>query len=138
AGGGKDIGCGVTKPPPPPPPPPAPFQPKYDCNGSGLCGGPLLQKKHCDYAVNRLRRNRGDPFWYGTYNNQLTGNCWAKSDGLGCGVFIEGKDCQLIGDDLWEWFQKIRSAGCDKCGKVEYKSGCFVNINYVSNCNNHD
>jgi hypothetical protein len=68
---------------------------------------------------------------------RLTGNCWAKSDGIGCGVFIEGSGCELIGDDIWEYYQKIRSS-CKKCGKVEYKAGCFVKIDYVTGCNNHD
>ncbi|KAI8656100.1 Peptidase-S8 domain-containing protein [Fusarium keratoplasticum] len=151
--GGPKVICEKTAPPPPPP---KPFEPKYDCQGSGLCGGPLLQVKHCDYAVNRLRRNRADPTWYGTQQAQdisvrhpettliilnregrLTGNCWAKSDGIGCGVFIEGSGCELIGDDIWEYYQKIRSS-CKKCGKVEYKAGCFVKIDYVAGCNNHD
>ncbi|KAM6509344.1 hypothetical protein FSOLCH5_012345 [Fusarium solani] len=132
--GGPKVTCEKTAPPPPPP---KPFEPKYDCQGSGLCGGPLLQVKHCDYAVNRLRRNRADPTWYGTQERRLTGNCWAKSDGIGCGVFIEGSGCELIGDDIWEYYQKIRSS-CKKCGKVEYKAGCFVKIDYVTGCNNHD
>ncbi|EEU42151.1 uncharacterized protein NECHADRAFT_86113 [Fusarium vanettenii 77-13-4] len=121
----------------PPPPPPKPFEPKYDCQGSGLCGGPLLQVKHCDYAVNRLRRNQADPTWYGTQEGRLTRNCWAKSDGIGSGVFLEGSGCELIGDDIWEHYQKIRSLW-KKCGKVEYKAGCFVKIDYVTGCNNHD
>ncbi|KAJ4249972.1 hypothetical protein NW757_007401 [Fusarium falciforme] len=132
--GGPKVICEKTAPPPPPP---KPFEPKYDCQGSGLCGGPLLQVKHCDYAVNRLRRNRADPTWYGTQEGRLTGNCWAKADGIGCGVFIEGNGCELIGDDVWEYYQKIRSS-CKKCGKVEYKAGCFAKIDYVTGRNNND
>ncbi|KAM6515729.1 hypothetical protein FALCPG4_013942 [Fusarium falciforme] len=133
--GGPKVICEKTAPPPPPPP--KPFEPKYDCQGSGLCGGPLLQVKHCDYAVNRLRRNRADPTWYGTQEGRLTGNCWAKADGIGCGVFMEGSGCELIGDDVWEYYQKIRSS-CKKCGKVEYKAGCFAKIDYVTGRNNND
>ncbi|KAJ4325218.1 hypothetical protein N0V84_003600 [Fusarium piperis] len=64
-------------------------------------------------------------------------NCWARADGLGCGVFIEGSGCEMNGDDIWEYYQKIRCS-CKKCGNVEYKVGCFVKFDYVMGCNNHD
>jgi hypothetical protein len=39
---------------------------------------------------------------------------------------------------MWDWYQKIRKDGsCKKCGKVEYKDGCTLKIDYVTGCNNH-
>ncbi|KAF5635566.1 integrin alpha n-terminal [Fusarium sp. NRRL 25303] len=132
--------------PPKPPPPPTrptliplpPFEPKYDCKGSKLCSGPLLRLKDCDHAVNYLRRETDPPFEYSTEKDHLNGNCWGKSDGIGCGVFLEGEGCKMKGYDMWDWYQKIRKNGsCKKCGKVEYKDGCTLKIDYVTGCNNH-
>ncbi|KAF4501902.1 Lipase 1 [Fusarium agapanthi] len=129
--------------PPKPPPPPTrptliplpPFEPKYDSKGCKLCSGPLLRLKDCDHAVNYLRRGTDPPFEKG----HLNGNCWGKSDGIGCGVFPEGEGCKMKGYDMWDWYQKIRKDGerCTKCGKVEYKEGCTLKIDYVTGCNNH-
>ncbi|KAF5981501.1 hypothetical protein FBULB1_4743 [Fusarium bulbicola] len=71
--------------------------------------------------------------------DHLNGNCWGKSDGFGCGIFLEGEGCKIKGYDMWDWYQKIRKDGekCKKCGKVEYKDGCTLKIDYVTGCNNH-
>ncbi|UPL01741.1 hypothetical protein LCI18_012675 [Fusarium solani-melongenae] len=47
---------------------------------------------------------------YGTREGRLTGNCWAKADGIGCDVFMESSGCEWIGDSIW---QKIWSS-CKK------------------------
>ncbi|KAL5610312.1 hypothetical protein FOVSG1_004993 [Fusarium oxysporum f. sp. vasinfectum] len=148
----ENTSCKTAKPsptpsaPPKPPPPPTrptliplpPFEPKYDCKGSKLCSGPLLRLKDCDHAVNYLRRETDPPFEYSTEKDHLNGNCWGKSDGIGCGVFLEGEGCEMRGYDMWDWYQKIRKDGsCKKCGKVEYKDGCTLKIDYVTGCNNH-
>ncbi|KAL9572343.1 hypothetical protein ACKAV7_003544 [Fusarium commune] len=148
----ENTSCKTVKPsptpsaPPKPPPPPTrptliplpPFEPKYDCKGSKLCSGPLLKLKDCDHAVNYLRRETNPPFEYSTEKDHLNGNCWGKSDGIGCGVFLEGEGCKMKGYEMWDWYQKIRKDGsCKKCGKVEYKEGCTLKIDYVTGCNNH-
>ncbi|KAF5586149.1 fibronectin type III domain protein [Fusarium subglutinans] len=71
--------------------------------------------------------------------DQPDGNCWGKSDGIGCSVFLEGEGCKMKGHDMWDWYQKIRKDGekSKKCGEVGYEDGCTLKIDFVTGCNNH-
>ncbi|KAJ5475502.1 hypothetical protein N7539_007789 [Penicillium diatomitis] len=108
---------------------------EYDCKGSSMCSTPDFLK-WCDHAVNYLQRN--DQKYYGTYDSQLTGNCWGDQT-RGCGVFIQGNNCSISGNDLWNDYQNIRNVGgCKKCGSFHRPDGCLVTINYVYTCDNHE
>jgi hypothetical protein len=126
----------------------------YDCKGSTLCTTPGLLA-WCDTAVNNLGRN--DSLSYNTKlvhysplrfafdkhslissscsgNASQTGNCWG--DGTrSCGVFIQGTDCSISGNDIWFDYQNIRKiGGCKECGSYHREDGCLVTINYVYKC----
>ncbi|RAL02336.1 uncharacterized protein BO80DRAFT_472333 [Aspergillus ibericus CBS 121593] len=113
----------------------------YDCKGSSMCTTPALLK-WCDHAVNTLYRD-DDPFYHSSevidgdvYSSQ-SGNCWGDQT-RGCGVFIQGQNCSISGNDLWNDYQNIRNiGGCKKCGSFHRDDGCLVTINYVYNCDNH-
>jgi len=67
----------------------------------------------------------------------LTGNCWGDQT-RGCGVFIQGSNCSISGNDMWNDYQRIRTiGGCKKCGSFHREDGCLVTINYVYQCDNH-
>lgn len=79
---------------------------------------------------------------------QLTGNCWANAEGYGCGVFVQGTNktltgdqpCEFSGNQIWWDYQDIRDSNkgnCDKCGSKVYSNGCEITINYVSGCDNN-
>ncbi|KAI1083428.1 glycosyl hydrolase family 71-domain-containing protein [Whalleya microplaca] len=111
----------------------------YDRDGSGLCKS--MKVKYCDHAVNYLQRN--DDQTYGTSDNKLDGNCWANSSGQGCKVFVAGskdggKECTMSGNEMWQWYQKLRDNGADKCGSVHFGNGCRMTVNYVSSCDNRE
>ncbi|PYI01181.1 hypothetical protein BO78DRAFT_436345 [Aspergillus sclerotiicarbonarius CBS 121057] len=113
----------------------------YDCKGSSMCTTPDLLK-WCDHAVNTLYRD-DDPFYHSTevidgdvYSSQ-SGNCWGDQT-RGCGVFIQGDNCSISGNDLWNDYQNIRNVGgCKKCGSFHREDGCLVTVNYVYDCSNH-
>ncbi|EPS26948.1 hypothetical protein PDE_01888 [Penicillium oxalicum 114-2] len=106
----------------------------YDCKGSSMCSTPDFLK-WCDHAVNYLQRD--DYKRYATDGLSLTGNCWGDNV-RGCAVFIQGANCSISGNDLWNDYQNIRNVGgCKKCGSFHRGDGCLITINYVSDCDNH-
>ncbi|KAF2223372.1 Spherulation-specific family 4-domain-containing protein [Elsinoe ampelina] len=106
--------------------------PDYDCKGSTLCWTPNLLK-WCDLAVNNLSRT--DALSYATFGGQKTGNCWGDGASSGCGVFIQGSNCQISGNDIWHDYQNIRDlGGCKRCGSYYREDGCRVAIDFVSTC----
>ncbi|CAG8882975.1 unnamed protein product [Penicillium egyptiacum] len=106
----------------------------YDCEGSIMCSTPDLLK-WCDHAVNVLHRT--DYLDYSTTGSSLDGNCWGDQT-RGCKVFIQGDNCSISGNDMWNDYQNIRKiGGCKKCGTYHIGQGCLVTIDYVYGCNNH-
>jgi hypothetical protein len=63
-----------------------------------------------------------------------SGGCWG--DGArGCGVFVQGTNCAMSGNDMWNTYQDLRKlGGCSKCGSFHREDGCLLTVNYVSNC----
>ncbi|RAK90770.1 hypothetical protein BO79DRAFT_215772 [Aspergillus costaricaensis CBS 115574] len=81
----------------------------YDCKGSSMCSTPDLLK-WCDHAVNTLYRD-DDPTYHSADDlNSLSGNCWGDQN-RGCGVFIQGQNCSISGNDMWNDYQNIRKIG---------------------------
>ncbi|RAH78951.1 hypothetical protein BO86DRAFT_402295 [Aspergillus japonicus CBS 114.51] len=113
----------------------------YDCEGSSMCTTPDLLK-WCDHAVSYLFRD-DDLNYHSTeviedslYSTQ-SGDCWGDLT-QGCGVFIQGQNCSISGNDMWNDYQNIRTiGGCKKCGSYQRKDGCRVTIDYVYQCDNH-
>jgi hypothetical protein len=66
-----------------------------------------------------------------------TGNCWGDQT-RGCGVFIQGTNCSISGNEMWNTYQNIRNiGGCKRCGSYTREDGCHVKIDYVYQCDNH-
>ncbi|KAJ6080564.1 hypothetical protein N7499_005438 [Penicillium canescens] len=108
----------------------------YDCEGSTMCSTPDMLK-WCDHAVNYLHRD-DDPFYNTNGAASQTGNCWGDQT-RGCGAFVQGTNCSISGNDMWNDYQNIRKiGGCGKCGTYHRGNGCLVTIDYVYQCNNHD
>ncbi|KAJ6038212.1 uncharacterized protein N7446_005026 [Penicillium canescens] len=108
----------------------------YDCEGSTMCSTPDMLK-WCDHAVNYLHRD-DDPFYNTNGAASQTRNCWGDQT-RGCGVFVQGTNCSISGNDMWNDYQNIRKiGGCNKCGTYHRGNGCLVTIDYVYQCNNHD
>ncbi|PWY69599.1 hypothetical protein BO94DRAFT_293810 [Aspergillus sclerotioniger CBS 115572] len=61
--------------------------------------------------------------------------------GFGCGVFVEGKKCQMTGAELaahYDHIMQFTGGGCKKCGQALLSNGCKVTVNYVGHCQNTD
>lgn len=103
----------------------------YDCKGSSLCSLPTLLA-WCDRAVNNL--NRTDILTYGTSGDAENGGCASDGNG-GCGVFLQGYNCAMSGNDMWKTYQNLRKlGGCSKCGSFHQEDGCMLTVNYVAKC----
>ncbi|GLA52547.1 hypothetical protein AnigIFM63604_009412 [Aspergillus niger] len=108
----------------------------YDCKGSSMCSTPGMLK-WCDHAVNTLYRDDDPTYHSADDQNSLSGNCWGDQN-RGCGVFLQGQNCSISGNDMWNDYQNIRKiGGCKKCGSYHRGDGCLVTINYVYQCDNH-
>ncbi|KAH7393616.1 hypothetical protein BKA64DRAFT_578181, partial [Cadophora sp. MPI-SDFR-AT-0126] len=52
-----------------------------------------------------------------------------------CGVFLQGTDCSMSGNNMWKTYQALRKlGGCKKCGSYHQENGCLFTVNYVSSC----
>ncbi|GLB02630.1 hypothetical protein AtubIFM57258_003988 [Aspergillus tubingensis] len=61
--------------------------------------------------------------------------------GFGCGVFVEGDNCEMTGAELAAHYDHIMQSsggGCKICGHALLSNGCKVTVNYVSHCQNTD
>jgi hypothetical protein len=68
--------------------------------------------------------------------NYPNGLCYGDGTS-GCGVFVQGTNCKISGNDMWMDYQNIRNiGGCKKCGSYHREDKCLVTINYVSGCKN--
>tara|TARA_R110002060_G_scaffold31166_6_gene41741 strand:- start:693 stop:1058 length:366 start_codon:yes stop_codon:yes gene_type:complete len=62
------------------------------------------------------------------------GGCWGDGTRF-CGVFLQGTNCAMSGNAMWENYQNIRKlGGCSKCGSFHLDNGCLLTVNYVSHC----
>lgn len=137
------AGLTASTPTPTPTTPPATTptpSPYYDCKGDTLCS--TTNVKFCDKAVNNMER--GSKIYTSGDILASAGNCWANAQGFGCSVQIRGTDndgnaCKITGDDMWNVYQDIRTAGdCSKCGSKHFGNGCLVSIDYYYGCDNRD
>ncbi|KAH2165563.1 hypothetical protein KXV74_005075, partial [Aspergillus fumigatus] len=68
-----------------------------------------------------------------------TGTCYTdgKNAEFGCGVFVEGDDCEMTGDQMAAAYDHIfqeTDGGCEICGHAFFPNGCQLAVNYVSGC----
>ncbi|KAH1669670.1 hypothetical protein KXX65_008120 [Aspergillus fumigatus] len=77
---------------------------------------------------------------YGTNDSDAdTGTCYTdgKNAEFGCGVFVEGDDCEMTGDQMEAAYDHIfqeTDGGCEICGHAFFPNGCQLAVNYVSGC----
>ncbi|KAH3510830.1 hypothetical protein KXW24_001888 [Aspergillus fumigatus] len=77
---------------------------------------------------------------YGTKDSDAdTGTCYTdgKNAEFGCGVFVEGDDCEMTGDQMAAAYDHIfqeTDGGCEICGHAFFPNGCQLAVNYVSGC----
>ncbi|KAJ5135350.1 uncharacterized protein N7515_004628 [Penicillium bovifimosum] len=77
---------------------------------------------------------------YGTKDSDYnTGTCYTdgKNAGYGCGVFVEGEDCEMTGDEMAAAYDHIfqeTGGDCGICGHTFLSNGCALTVNYVSGC----
>ncbi|KAI1395361.1 hypothetical protein F4819DRAFT_492563 [Hypoxylon fuscum] len=111
----------------------------YKCTGAKRCHGPSTNI-YCDNIVNNeLIRN--STALYGDPNSQAPyiGVCYADRSAFGCRVTIAGGPrCRRSGADIWNDYQDIRHAGCERCGVKTYVGQCQTHVNYVDWCNPDD
>ncbi|KAH1996048.1 hypothetical protein KXV97_001123, partial [Aspergillus fumigatus] len=68
-----------------------------------------------------------------------SGTCYTdgKNAGFGCGVFVEGDDCEMTGDQMAAAYDHIfqeTGGDCGICGHAHFDNGCTLTVNYVSGC----
>ncbi|THC87913.1 hypothetical protein EYZ11_012642 [Aspergillus tanneri] len=108
----------------------------YNCKGSIRCGTFKNLHKFCDMAKSFLK----DDIVYGTTDkDKNSGTCYTdgKNAGFGCGVFVEGDNCQIKGMQMAAAYDHIfQKAGgnCGICGHAFLSDGCKLTVNYVSGC----
>ncbi|KAL4877577.1 hypothetical protein BJY04DRAFT_230539 [Aspergillus karnatakaensis] len=77
---------------------------------------------------------------YGTTDKDTnSGTCYTdgKNAGFGCGVFVEGDDCRLTGNEMAAAYDHLfqeTGGECKICGHAKFANGCKLTVNYVSGC----
>ncbi|RAL14681.1 bacteriodes thetaiotaomicron symbiotic chitinase [Aspergillus homomorphus CBS 101889] len=113
----------------------APTETDYNCKGSPRCGTFAHLRSFCDMAKSFLGSNT-----YGTKDTDSdSGTCYTdgKNAGFGCGVFLEGDDCEMAGPEMAAAYDHIfqESGGdCKICGHAFFPGGCQLTVNYVHGC----
>ncbi|THC89832.1 hypothetical protein EYZ11_010716 [Aspergillus tanneri] len=108
----------------------------YNCKGSIRCGTFHNLHKFCDMAKSFLTETT----IYGTTDKDTnSGTCYTdgKNAGFGCGVFVEGDNCQMNGDQMAAAYDHIfqkTGGNCGICGHAFFSDGCKLTVNYVSGC----
>ncbi|KAH7920788.1 hypothetical protein BV22DRAFT_1020600 [Leucogyrophana mollusca] len=97
----------------------------HNCHGSGLCSS--LNVNDCNAAQRAI-----------VPSNIYSTNGGRNSNGVcngHCAIFVQGgSGCSYSGTDLNNAYSELRSAGCRKCGSVQFDNGCEITVNYVSSC----
>ncbi|KAL5365893.1 bacteriodes thetaiotaomicron symbiotic chitinase [Aspergillus floccosus] len=115
---------------------PTPSETGYDCKGSIRCGTFANLHSFCDMAKAFLTETTV----YGTKDSDYNpGTCYTdgKNAGYGCGVFVEGEDCEMTGDEMAAAYDHIfqeTGGDCGICGHAFLSNGCTLTVNYVSGC----
>ncbi|KAH3548165.1 hypothetical protein KXW20_005360 [Aspergillus fumigatus] len=113
-----------------------PTETSYDCKGSIRCGSFANLHSFCNMAKGFLTEDT----LYGTKDSDAdTGTCYTdgKNAEFGCGVFVEGDDCEMTGDQMAAAYDHIfqeTDGGCEICGHAFFPNGCQLAVNYVSGC----
>ncbi|KAK9559948.1 hypothetical protein V6Z77_005582 [Aspergillus fumigatus] len=113
-----------------------PTETSYDCKGSIRCGSFANLHSFCNMAKGFLTEDT----LYGTNDSDAdTGTCYTdgKNAEFGCGVFVEGDDCEMTGDQMEAAYDHIfqeTDGGCEICGHAFFPNGCQLAVNYVSGC----
>ncbi|KAF4251149.1 hypothetical protein CNMCM8057_006996 [Aspergillus fumigatus] len=105
---------------------PTPTETSYDCKGSVRCGTFANLHSFCNMAKDFLTENA----LYGQV-------AYGKNAGFGCGVFVEGDDCEMTGDQMAAAYDHIfqeTGGDCGICGHAHFDNGCTLTVNYVSGC----
>ncbi|PYI09362.1 hypothetical protein BO78DRAFT_437932 [Aspergillus sclerotiicarbonarius CBS 121057] len=116
------------------------FETGYNCGGSPRCATFAHLRSYCDKAKDDIL---GTVVYGTTKNNVNSGVCYTNgmNAGFGCGVFVEGKNCQMTGAELAAHYDHIMQStggGCKKCGQALFSNGCKVTVNYVGHCQSSD
>ncbi|KAL1849085.1 hypothetical protein Plec18170_007744 [Paecilomyces lecythidis] len=82
---------------------------------------------------------RGSVVYGTTSANSNTGECYTDgmNAGFGCGIFVKGDDCQILGTTMQAAYDHLMDknvGGCTKCGQVTFSNGCTMRVDYVSGC----
>ncbi|RHZ48405.1 uncharacterized protein CDV56_104274 [Aspergillus thermomutatus] len=115
----------------------SPDEVSYTCSGmSRECGIFLHLHQFCDVAKSYIR---GTEVYGTTSANTNTGECYTdgKNAGFGCGIFVKGDGCQLLGTAMQAAYDHLMNAdlgGCKICGQVTFSNGCKMRVDYVSGC----
>ncbi|GFN17067.1 bacteriodes thetaiotaomicron symbiotic chitinase [Aspergillus tubingensis] len=112
----------------------------YNCKGSSRCGTFSNLRSFCDKAKDDLL---GTVTYGTTKKDTNSGTCYTDgmNAGFGCGVFVEGDNCEMTGAELAAHYDHIMQSsggGCKICGHALLSNGCKVTVNYVSHCQNTD
>ncbi|KAK2750139.1 hypothetical protein FQN57_004635 [Myotisia sp. PD_48] len=96
----------------------------FSCAGSSKCSLGLAGE--CIGARNLIDSRH---LYHTRAGSRETGVCYGK-----CGIFVQGKNCDLSGAEMRTGFNELRSRGCQVCGSKTYDDGCRLVINYVTGC----
>ncbi|PYH91865.1 glycoside hydrolase [Aspergillus ellipticus CBS 707.79] len=114
-----------------------PEEVSYKCSGmSSECGIFEHLDSFCKVAKSYIR---GDEVYGTTSADTNTGECYTgdMNAGFGCGIFVKGKGCQLLGTTMQAAYDHLMDAdlgGCKICGQVLFSNGCHMRVDYVSGC----
>ncbi|KAJ5210229.1 hypothetical protein N7491_010036 [Penicillium cf. griseofulvum] len=77
----------------------SPTETSYDCKGSSRCGTFPSLHSFC----NMTKASFTETTLYGTKDSDTnSGTCYTdgKNAGFGCGIFVEGDDCEMTGEEI--------------------------------------
>ncbi|KAJ9297889.1 CAZyme family GH18 [Paecilomyces variotii] len=115
----------------------SPEEVSYTCSGmSGECKIFSHLRQFCDEAKSYIR---GTEIYGTTKANSNTGECYTdgKNAGFGCGVFVSGDGCQILGTTMQAAYDHLMDktgGNCSTCGQVTFSNGCKMRVDYVSGC----